>query len=215
MLYLHAPDLDTPVVDTLRACNELHEQGKIKTFGLSNYAAWQVAEIAELCRKHGWLPPTVYQGLYNALTRGVEPELFPCLRNYGIRFYAYNPLAAGLLSGKYQSIDSLPDDGRFGRHQTYRERYWKADYFSVLQDFSEACARHGVTPVQAAFGWLIHHSRLDPSAGDGIILGASRIEQLRENLTAVQGPALDAEIVDILDRGWEITRPDSFRYFRP
>ena len=215
LLYLHAPDLDTPIADTLQACNELYEQGRFKRFGLSNYASWQVAEIAELCRHHGWMQPTVYQGLYNALTRGVEPELFPCLRNYGISFYAYNPLAGGLLSGKYASFDAFPDDGRFHVRDGYRERYWKQDYFSVLTDFSDACSASGVTPVQAALGWLAHHSSLDEAMGDGVILGASRLEQLNQNLPALEGPPLDDAIVEILDRGWEVTRPDSFRYFRP
>lgn len=62
-------------------------------FGLSNYAAWEVAEICTLCRSNGWILPTVYQGMYNATTRQVETELFPCLRHFGLRFYAYNPLA--------------------------------------------------------------------------------------------------------------------------
>ena len=215
LLYLHAPDLDTPIADTLRACHELHQQGRFREFGLSNYASWQVAEIAELCRHHGWMPPTVYQGLYNALTRGVEPELFPCLRNYGIRFYAYNPLAGGLLSGKYTSIDALPEDGRFGIRTNYRERYWKQDYFSVLEAFSAACADAGIEPAAAALRWLAHHSQLDATKGDGVILGASRIEQLEENLAAMEQPPLDDAIVEVLDRGWEVTRPDSFRYFRP
>lgn len=215
LLYLHAPDLDTPIADTLQACHELYQQGRFTEFGLSNYAAWQVAEIAELCRRHGWMQPTVYQGLYNALTRGVEPELLPCLRNYGIRFYAYNPLAGGLLSGKYKSIDSIPEDGRFGIRTGYRERYWKADYFSVVDEFSEACANADVKPAEAALRWLAHHSQLNAEKGDGVILGASRIEQLEENLAAFDQPPLDEAIVEILDRGWEVTRPDSFRYFRP
>ena len=92
LLYLHSPDLDTPIIDSLEVCWEYYQQGRFSRFGLSNYAAWQVAEIVEICRHKGWMVPTVYQGLYNALNRDVEDELFPCLRNYGISFYAYNPL---------------------------------------------------------------------------------------------------------------------------
>ncbi|VTJ50722.1 Hypothetical predicted protein [Marmota monax] len=68
-------------------------QGKFLELGLSNYAAWEVAEICTLCKSNGWILPTVYQGMYNATTRQVETELFPCLRQFGLRFYAFNPLA--------------------------------------------------------------------------------------------------------------------------
>ncbi len=86
LYYLHMPDLDVPIRDSLRAIAGLHRQGKFQRFGLSNYAAWQVAEIVEICRAEGWIEPTVYQGMYNALTRDVERELLPCLNNYGISF---------------------------------------------------------------------------------------------------------------------------------
>ncbi len=113
LLYLHSPDLDTVVELTLERCFELYQQGKFKTFGLSNFASWQVAEVVEICRRNGWMQPTVYQGMYNAMTRDVETELFPCLRHYDMSFHAYNPLAGGLPTGKYQSILSIPDTGCF------------------------------------------------------------------------------------------------------
>jgi aflatoxin B1 aldehyde reductase len=215
LLYLHAPDLDTPIQDTLEACFEMFEEGKFREFGLSNYAAWQVAEIAELCRQRDWMQPTVYQGMYNALTRDVERELFPCLRNYGLRFYAYNPLAGGLLTGKYQSLEALPDDGRFGLHESYQQRYWKKDYFDVLQELQSACLVSGIKPAQAAMSWLLNHSLLDATHGDGIIIGASRIEQLTENMASFQQPPLDDLIVQIMDRGWDLIKPDCAKYFRP
>uniref|UniRef100_A0A8B9EYE8 Aldo-keto reductase family 7 like (gene/pseudogene) n=1 Tax=Anser cygnoides TaxID=8845 RepID=A0A8B9EYE8_ANSCY len=105
LFYLHAPDHGTPVEETLRACNELHKEGKFKELGLSNYAAWEVAEICTICKYNNWLMPTVYQGMYNATTRQVETELFPCLRHYGLRFYAYNPLAG---TGRSTILKELP-----------------------------------------------------------------------------------------------------------
>ena len=85
---------------------KLHGQGKFERFGLSNYSAWQVAEIVHTLRekKYGF-GVSVYQGMYNAITRQVEGELFPCLRRYNIPFYSYNPLAGGLLTGKYEWKD--------------------------------------------------------------------------------------------------------------
>ena len=215
LLYLHAPDLNTPITETLKACFELYQAGKFTEFGLSNYASWQVAEITELCRQRNWMQPTVYQGMYNALTRDVERELIPCLRNYEFRFNAYNPLAGGLLTGKYQSLDDLPDDGRFGLHEAYQQRYWKQDYFEVLQDLRSACRESGIKPAQAAMSWLLNHSMLEAARGDGIIIGASRTEQLTENLKSFQQPSLDESITEIMDRGWELIKPNCAKYFRP
>jgi aflatoxin B1 aldehyde reductase len=215
LLYLHSPDLETPVVQTLECCFELYQQGKFRDFGLSNYSSWQVAEVVEICRREGWMEPTVYQGMYNALTRDVERELFPCLRNYGISFNAYNPLAGGLLTGKYRSLDDFPDSGRFSENKGYQGRYWKQDYFEVLQKLGEACKEHGLTPTQAAMSWLVNHSLLDSGQGDGIIIGVTKIEHLKANMAASKSAPLDQAILDILDQGWEIIKPNCFKYFRP
>ena len=215
LLYLHSPDLDTPIEQTLKACFELFQQGKFRHFGLSNFAAWQVAEVVELCRRHGWMEPEVYQGMYNALTRDVERELFPCLRNYGMRFYAYNPLAGGLLTGKHLSLQQIPDDGRFNRERGYLQRYWKKDYFDVLQELQTACAASDIKPVEVAMSWLVNHSLLDSACGDGIILGASSVAHLQQNMAACQQASIPQPILDILDHGWEIIKPNCFRYFRP
>ncbi len=215
LLYLHSPDLDTPVIQTLECCFELYQQGKFRDFGLSNFSAWQVAEVVEICRREGWMEPSVYQGMYNALTRDVERELFPCLRNYGIRFNAYNPLAGGLLTGKYSSLDGFPDSGRFSENESYKVRYWKQDYFEVLLKLGEACKEQGLTPTEAAMSWLVNHSLLDSVQEDGIILGVTKIEHLKANMAACKQAPLDPAILDILDQGWEIIKPNCFKYFRP
>ena len=215
LLYLHSPDLETPVEETLQACFELYREGRYRHFGLSNYAAWQVAEVVETCRREGWMEPLVYQGMYNALTRDVERELFPCLRNYGIRFYAYNPLAGGFLTGKHRSIDAAPDSGRFAPDRGYRGRYWRRDYFAVLDELRAACSDAGLEPVEVAMSWLVNHSMLDAGLGDGIILGVSSLEHLQQNMEACSSAPLDDEIIEILERGWNLIRPNCFRYFRP
>ena len=215
LFYLHAPDLDTPIEDTLEQCWKLYQAGKFRRFGLSNFSAWQVAEIAEICRSRDWMIPTVYQGMYNALTRDVERELFPCLRNYNISFYVFNPLAGGLLTGKHASFSRAPDSGRFAIHDGYLGRYWKEDYFSVLDDFVKTCSQHTIAPTMAALRWLQHHSLLSVEQGDGIILGASKIVHLRENLESFGSEKLPEEIIEVLDAGWEVVKPDCFKYFRP
>ena len=85
LLYFHFPDGKTPIDEALETIAELHRQGKIKELGLSNYPAWQVIDIAYKCDRIGCPRPTVYQGMYNALCRNVEPELFPAIRSLGMR----------------------------------------------------------------------------------------------------------------------------------
>ena len=87
MWYLHGPDRTTPYAETMKAVNDLYKEGHFTRLGISNYQAWEVAQICELCRANGWKMPDVYQGVYNALHRSVEPELFPCLRHYGCLLY--------------------------------------------------------------------------------------------------------------------------------
>jgi len=216
LFYLHAPDLDTPIERTLESVAEHHAAGRFRRFGLSNYAAWQVAEIVGLCAANGWPRPEVYQGMYNALTRDVERELLPCLAHFGIAFYAYNPLAGGLLSGKYRSVADLPDDGRFADNESYQARYWKREYFDVIARFADLAREHDIEPAAAALRWLRHHSA--PAGGDienGIILGASSEAHLVANLDACERGPLPEPLVAALDEGWETVRPACIKYFRP
>ena len=115
--YLHAPDHATPLLETLQAVDELHKEGAFSRLGLSNYSSWQVMEVHHLCLQHGFVLPTAYQGMYNALTRGVEPELLACLRSLNVAFYAYNPLAGGILSGKYRFDQPPSTPGRFAGNE--------------------------------------------------------------------------------------------------
>ena len=215
LLYLHQPDPDTPIEDSLAAINEHHKAGRFKRFGLSNYAAWQVADIYRICEREGYPLPTVYQGMYNALTRDVERELLLCLKEFDIAFYVYNPLAGGVLSGKHNSHSTLPDEGRFSTNRDYQKRYWKEDYFKAIDTFVEVCNDENIPPYAAALRWLIHHSALDNRKSDAVILGASKIEHFQCNLAAVTEGKLPQNIVDALDKGWEICRSDCIKYFRP
>jgi len=102
----------------------MHSEGKFKTFGLSNFQSWEVAHIYHTMEKNSWVTPSVYQGMYNAITREVERELLPCLQKLGMRFLAYNPLAAGVLTGKHHG--KTPElSGRFKDNKMYMDRYWK------------------------------------------------------------------------------------------
>jgi len=202
-LYLHFPDPCTPVEETLAACDGLHQEGKFHRLGLSNFTATDVARICELCRREGWPVPVVYQGLYNSLSRGVEDELMPVLREQGLCFYAYNPLAGGILAGKYKDFGDEPPPGRFTFRPNYRNRYWKKPFFDALDLLAKTCAKEGVPLVQAAYRWLAHHSCLDAARGDAVILGASSLAQLEQNLDAFREPSLSPVIVAAFEAAWD------------
>ncbi|XP_067423633.1 aflatoxin B1 aldehyde reductase member 2 [Emydura macquarii macquarii] len=223
LFYLHAPDHDTPVEQTLRACNELCKEGKFNELGLSNYAAWEVAEIYTICKYNNWVLPTVYQGMYNATTRQVETELLPCLRHYGMRFYAYNPLAGGLLTGKYkyEEKDTHQPTGRFFGNdwaQAYRNRYWRKHHFQAIALVEKALGEaYGSNPpslTSAALRWMYNHSKLQGALGDAVIIGMSNMDQLQQNLTcSEEGPLLPA-VVDAFDKAWHLVAHDCPNYFR-
>lgn len=213
MWYLHAPDHDVPYAETLEAVNELFKAGYFKRFGISNYAAWEVAQICELCEHNGWKKPDAYQGVYNALHRAVEPELFPCLRHYGIAFYEFNPVAGGMLTDKYQRTTSEAEveaGSRFDPNRiqgtNYRRRYWKDAYFDALDVVRPVAKKLGMTTAEAAERWVSHHSLMKRQHGDAVIIGASSAAQLEENLSNLEKGPLPEEMVKAFDEGWAIVK---------
>jgi aflatoxin B1 aldehyde reductase len=213
LLYFHFPDRSTPIEDALKACSKLHKQGKFNEFGLSNFPAWMVVDIWHICKKNGWLAPSVYQGRYNALSRKVEGELFPALRKLDMRFYAYNPLAGGMLTGRYSNFNQTPTPGRFTIRPNYCERYWKKSFFNAVDMITEKCREVGLEPADAAFRWLAYHSLLKQSKGDGIIIGASNMCQFEQNLSAIDKGPLPENIVWTFNTAWEEVKPDCPDYF--
>ncbi|CAM9360220.1 unnamed protein product, partial [Laminaria digitata] len=163
LFYLHAPDHNTPIVDSLRAVHELQTEGLFRVWGVSNYTAWETVDIWHICKANGWQTPSVYQGMYNAITRGVEPELLPALKKLGMSFYAYNPLAGGVLTGKH-SFDKPPEGGRFSGGTLwgtiYRRRYWHKAIFDAVDDLKAICEKHETNLVSASIRWMRHHSQL-------------------------------------------------------
>ncbi|XP_051028098.1 aflatoxin B1 aldehyde reductase member 2-like [Acomys russatus] len=223
IFYLHIPDHSTPIEETLQVCNQLHQEGKFVEFGLSNYASWQVAEICTLCKKNGWIMPTVYQGMYNATTRQVEKELLPCLRHFGLKFYAYSPLAGGLLTGKYRcdvKDEEQPVSRFFGKKwdDFYRNWFWKEDHFKGVDLVKKSLkATYGTRDpgmTSAALRWMYHHSQLQGSLGDAVILGMSSPEQLEQNLAATEEGPLDPAVVDAFDEAWNMLALNCPKYFR-
>ena len=212
-LYLHFPDPATPVESVLSACAELYRQGKFKELGLSNFPAWMTADVWHICEKNGWVKPTVYEGIYNPLTRKAETELNDCLDRFGMRFYAYNPLAGGLLTGRYGRFEDAPDDGRFTHRPNYQKRYWKKSYFEAVEVVRKAAEQNGMTVIDATYRWLAYHSMLNGDRGDAILIGASKLSHLRQNMETLRQGPLPEDVVASFEEAWRISRADSPEYF--
>ncbi|KAG8855169.1 hypothetical protein FRB96_007207 [Tulasnella sp. 330] len=155
VLYLHAPDHSVPFKETCAEIDKLYNEGFFEIFGLSNYAAWEVAEIVGICDRFGYIMPKIYQGMYNAITRAIEAELVPCLRHFGIRLVIYNPLAGGLFSGKILSADDMVEKGsRFDdtaqQGKNYRARYFRSAYFDALQKIKAVADKSNLTMTEIA-----------------------------------------------------------------
>lgn len=213
-LYLHFPDPVTPLEDALGACAQLYAEGKFMQLGLSNFPAWLVAEAHSICRAHGWMLPRVYEGIYNPLSRHAERELDRALDYYDMSFYAYNPLAGGMLTDKYSSADKKIKSGRFVNRPNYRDRYWKDSYFHSIEKIKQVCAEYNISIAEASYRWLAFHSMLDEKRGDGIIVGASRLEQLQQNMAALAAGELPEAVVSAFEQAWTECRPDAPEYFR-
>lgn len=211
--YLHFPDRETPVISVLGACQSLFEEKKFKRLGLSNFPAWKVADVWHICHENNWVLPEVYEGIYNPLTRNAERELNETLDHFGMCFYAYNPLAGGLMSGKYTSFEAEPSDGRFTHRPNYQARYWKKSFFEAVDHIKTICEKNGVSVVEATLRWLKWHSMLNAERGDAIIIGASKLNHLKQNLEALERGPLSDDIAEAFEDAWRITRPDSPEYF--
>ncbi|KAF2138398.1 uncharacterized protein K452DRAFT_353222 [Aplosporella prunicola CBS 121167] len=218
MFYLHGPDRATPFEETLREVNALYKEGRFERFGLSNFQAWEVAQMCEIAKRHGWVQPSVYQGLYNAQNRLVEAELVPCLRHYGISLYVFNPLAGGFLTSRYhRGQEQFEEGSRFDpkrkQGQLHQSRYWNEPNFKALDILRPVIAKHGISEAEAALRWLAHHSALKKEYNDAVIVGASSTKHLEENLVALEQGPLPQDVVDALDAGWEHTRALPLKYW--
>lgn len=193
-------------------------RGKFVQLGLSNYTAFEVAEIVMTCKYNNWVRPTIYQGMYNAITRSLERELIPACKRYGLDVVVYNPIAGGLFSGKYKSKD-IPTTGRYSdavgtMGEMYRKRYFKDSTFEALKIVEPVVAKHSLTMVETALRWLVNHSALNIKDGnDGIIIGVSSLDQLDENLRDCEKGPLPEEVVQALDKAWAVSIAETPNYW--
>ena len=212
--YLHQPDTEHALLASLQEAHSLVSEGLCSVVGMSNYHASEVQRAFDLCVEHNLTKPTVYQGLYNPLNRCVEKELIPLLKRNQCDFVAYNPLAAGLLVGKHDKTGSVAK-GRFKDNPNYLPRFYTDTNFEAVKLIKDACDKESIPMVEATYRWLLCHSALE--AQDGILLGASSLHQLKQNLDSCKathkGP-LSTEILMAFEEAWSLTKEEAFPYWR-
>jgi aryl-alcohol dehydrogenase-like predicted oxidoreductase len=209
LYYLHQPDYAVPIEETLDTMQELVRAGKVRFPAVSNYAAWQVCEILWICEKRGYQPYFISQPMYNLLARGIEEEYLPFCQRFGVAVVPYNPLAGGLLTGKH-SRERAPLPGtRFDGNKMYQDRYWHDDDFAAVEELRAVAREAGKTLVELALQWLLAQPLVD-----SIILGASRVEQLEENLKAAEGARLEESVLSRCDIVWKRLRGITPKYNR-
>lgn len=181
---MHFPDDSTPIESTLRALDDLVHQGKVRAIGCSNYAAW------ELC-KALWVSDTrnlerfeTVQPRYSLLSREIEAELLPLCASEQVGVLVYNVLAGGFLAGKYRWGETPPVGTRFDRHpEIYLNRYWYEANFQLIQRLKPIAAQSGRTLANLAIAWTMAHPVIT-----SVIVGATSMRQLEENLAACDRP---------------------------
>ncbi|TCP47357.1 aryl-alcohol dehydrogenase-like predicted oxidoreductase [Tamaricihabitans halophyticus] len=196
LFYLHQPDRTTPLAETLGTIAELVTEGKIGALGVSNFAAWQIADINRIAGETGAPRPVVAQQLHNLLARRIEDEYSEFATTTGLLTMVYNPLAGGLLTGRH-SYQRTPESGRFADSRVaemYRKRYWDERLFAAVDELTEIAAGAGIPLAELSLRWLL--SRKSTSA---ILLGGSRIEQLSTNIAALAAGPLPVDVVTACD----------------
>lgn len=175
--FLHCPDYETPIDETLETCDELWRQEKYKEYGLSNFSLTQTQEVLQICEKNDYRKPKVYQGMYNIVCRKVE-EMFPLLNEYDIDFWGYNPLAGGLLTGKYRNLKEDLPESRFKNNSIYQNIFWKNEILQMLENLWLKNDKY----LDLALLWFKQGSQMRKN--DRVILGVSSVSQYQNNMNS-------------------------------
>jgi aryl-alcohol dehydrogenase-like predicted oxidoreductase len=180
----HQYDPDTPMEETLSAFDDLLHAGLIHYWGVSNWRAYQLARALGLADQAGMARPVSVQPRYNALFRAIEDELVPLCIQEGIGIIPYNPLAGGMLTGRYRPGQAIEPGTRFGlghgAGNLYRDRYWQPATLRVVEGIRREAERRGIPMAGAALRWV-----MDQPGITSPILGASRQEQLDTSLAGL------------------------------
>ena len=178
---IHRPDPLTPIEETLRTLDDLVRAGKIRYTGCSTFAAWQVVEAQWTATHHNPNHFVACQDEYNLLKRGLENTLQPALQAYGLGLIPHTPLAAGLLSGKYQRNSPMPAGARITREKRHADRWINNANWEVLERLAAFCEARGHSLLELALSWLASRPQVA-----SIIAGATTPGQVELNARAVE-----------------------------
>ncbi|GGE36847.1 aldo/keto reductase [Pullulanibacillus camelliae] len=199
----HQFDPSTPIDETLRAFDDLVTQGKVRYIGVSNWRSWQVAKALGISEQKNFVRIESVQPRYNLLFRMIEEELVPMAVSEGVGIISYNPLAGGMLTGRYKWGNQVEEGTRFGlggvskAGDLYQSRYWHEATFNVVESYQKWCQEHGYDMVTTAVRWVTQQPGITSA-----IMGASRPEQLDASLAAADSKPLTEEDLEWLDQLW-------------
>ncbi len=178
----HWPDPRTPMEESLRALDDLVRQGKVRYIGLSNHPAWKVADAHWLARHHNLNAFVSCQDEYSLLVRGIERELLPAMRAFGLGLLPYFPLAAGLLTGKYKRGGTPGADTRFASKQMggLGNRYMTEANWPIVEKLEAFATSRGHSILELAMGWFAANPTVS-----SVIAGATKPEQVEQNVNAL------------------------------
>jgi len=190
----HRPDADTPLDETILAMEDLIRAGKVIYWGVSEWPAPLMVRANELAARLGARPIAVSQPRYNLLYRYPESLLFPTTAEEGIGNVIFSPLAHGMLTGKYKPGQDAPKGSRASddrQNLVIKAMYWTEEYKQKGQELAAIAKDFGASAAELAIAWCLRNPNVS-----SVILGASRVEQLQQNLKALELQLTD----DVLNR---------------
>jgi aflatoxin B1 aldehyde reductase len=214
--YIHAPDHKVPLEETLAGINDLYEAGKFNNFGLSNFNAEEIKDVVRVAKENNYVLPTVYQGNYSAVARQLDSDILPTLRDNGIAFYAYSPIAGGFLTkttAQLTSASGTKGEGRWDPKSAmgsfYHALYGKPTFFEALDKWNAISEAAGIPKAALAYRWVAFHSALDARLGDALVIGASSLNQVKQTAAALKAGPLPDEVAAQISGLWEIVKNDA------
>lgn len=201
----------TPVEEQAEAFDAVYRQGKFSKLGICNFSPEMLQKYVEICDKHGYVKPSVYQGQYNLLCRTYETTLFEYLRKHNIAFMAFSPLAQGVLTGKVTLTKNPDRDLKGTRFDTakgnvYAEgaRLWydHPPFHDAVKQMKVWCDEEGIDLTTASMRWIVNHSKLDGDKGDGIIIGPRNKEQCDTYIEGIKAGPLPLHLVEKINSLW-------------
>src|SRR5581483_10948836 len=191
LYYIHRWDPDVPVDETLQAFDDLRRAGKIRYAGCSNVAAWQMMSALWASDRANLVRFDAMQPRYNLLFRAIESELLPAAAANGVGAVVFNPLAGGMLTGKYKRGEAPREGTRFtlgSAANLYQRRYWQDEIIDVVERLADDVASRGKSITHVALKWVLEQPGVTAA-----IVGASRADQLRDSLRALEVELDDAD----------------------